>query len=81
MPSGTWYIISREIQNSHPQYPPNDAQNTPKIPPKTSYLGPPKGLTKFGNYDITITDLVLYPSETCWFQDQSFLKHNFLTLF
>ena len=27
MPSGTWYIISREIQNS---YPPNDAQNTPE---------------------------------------------------
>ena len=30
MPSGTWYIISREFQNSYPQM-------MPKIPPKTSW--------------------------------------------
>ena len=39
MPSGTWYIISREIQNSYPQM-------MPKIPPKTSYLGPPERIFK-----------------------------------
>ena len=50
MPLGTWYVISREVQNNSPPIPPNDAKNTPKIPPKTSYLGPPKGFSKFGNY-------------------------------
>ena len=34
MPSETWYIISREVQNSYPQYPPNDAQITPKNTPE-----------------------------------------------
>ena len=32
MPSGTWYIISREVQNSYPQYP----QMMPKIHPKNT---------------------------------------------
>ena len=43
MPSGTWYIISREVQNSYPQYPPNDAQNTPE---DSLFRAPPERIFK-----------------------------------
>ena len=43
MASGTWYIISIEVQNSSPQMMP---KIPPKIPPKTSHLGPPERIFK-----------------------------------
>ena len=33
------------------RYPPNYAQNTPKVPLKTYYLRPLKAFSNFGNYE------------------------------